>query len=326
MEALVRHIDKGFVFLEGKACRAAKLIQAKRRHRTGEPVPGVESIGVAIPEQISVEIVGSTLQTDIDDGSAFDSELHARIRFHVEFGNSIQRNQCGGRTRDGRLAQRRLSIIAIIVGNPIDRKIIRRGALTVDVEALEPPARAALHARHSIEKIIKVAAVIGEILDFALHEERAETILGRFDQGSDILHFDGFRLRADLKGEVRLGHQGDINAGLTLHGLEPGSLHRQAVLSRVEIDDLKETGIIAGGGLFLPVPIFSARTTAPVTAAPLASLTVPEMSPVIFCPNRGMLAMKPVRRRTDTRRRRRSAAILPPSWPALNKVPRSQMA
>ena len=111
-----------------------------------------------------------------------------------------------------------------------------------------------MHAGHAIEKIVEVAAVVGKILNFALHEERAETVFSGFDEGSDVLHFDGFRLRADLKGEVGLCVDGDINAGLTLHRFESGSLDRQAVLTRVQIDDAKESGVIGGGGLLLSGP------------------------------------------------------------------------
>ena len=44
---------------------------------------------------------------------------------------------------------------------------------------------------------------------------------------------------------------------------------------------------------FSPVAVFSARTVAARTAAPLGSVTVPEMSPVIFCAKAGTLASNP---------------------------------
>src|SRR5258708_21199159 len=63
---------------------------------------------------------------------------------------------------------------------------------------------------------------------------------------------------------------------------------------------------------FSPVEAFSARTNAPETAAPLASVIVPDMSPVIFWANREMLEATLKRTRNETPRRRRSPTILPP--------------
>src|SRR5439155_25581499 len=114
----------------------------------GKPVSSVKSIGMTIPEKIAVKLVGSALQPDIDDRPALDSELHARVRLHVEFGNSIQRNQSSGCTRDGRLTQRRLAVVSIIVRNTVDCEVIGGSTSPVGVHGLETAAGAALHPRH----------------------------------------------------------------------------------------------------------------------------------------------------------------------------------
>src|SRR6266404_5497064 len=104
MEALVRQEYEGLVFDDRKTAGRAKLIQPERSHFRGKPVPRIERVGVPVPECAAVQLVGPTLQTDVDDGPAFYPELHSRIRLNVEFRNSFQRDQSSCRTRDGGLS------------------------------------------------------------------------------------------------------------------------------------------------------------------------------------------------------------------------------
>src|SRR5207237_61758 len=61
METLVGHVYKGFVLLYGEPAGGAKLVQAKWSYLAGKPVPCVESIGMAVPKNASVDVVGSAL-------------------------------------------------------------------------------------------------------------------------------------------------------------------------------------------------------------------------------------------------------------------------
>ena len=214
----------------------------------------IEGISVTIPKQIAVQLVRPAFQSDVDDGATFYSELHTWIGLDVEFGNSVERDQGCGRARDSGLTERGFAIVAIVVRDAVHCEIVGGGALAVDVETLKAAAGTALHAGDAVEKIVEVAPVIGKILHFTLDEESAEAVFGGFDERSDGLHFDGFHLRSDLQGEICLSRDGDIDAGLALHRFESGGLDRQAILTGIQIDDAKKSGVVGGGGL-----LFSGR-------------------------------------------------------------------
>src|ERR1700745_1013856 len=200
METLIGHEHKSFVLHNGESARGAKLAQAKRCGLGGKPVSGVERIGVAIPENVAMEFVGAALQSNINYRSAFDSEFDSRIGLNIEFRNALKRNQGGSGSRDGSLAQGRLAIIAVVVGNTVDSKVVRCRPLPVDVEALKTAAWAALHSRHAIQEVVEIAAVVGQVSHRLVVKQGAKAILSGLDQGRDGLHLHGLGSVSDEGG------------------------------------------------------------------------------------------------------------------------------
>ena len=86
-------------------------------------------------------------------------------------------------------------------------RIVRGGALAVDVEALKPAAGAALYSGHAVEKIIEVPAIVGQIRYLLAQKQGAEPVLRGLYQRSDTFHFDGFRHLSRLELKVCLRHQ-----------------------------------------------------------------------------------------------------------------------
>src|SRR5215468_8258808 len=165
MEALVRKENEVLILAYGKSAGGAELVETEWSFLRRKEISGVKSISMTVPKNVPVDFIGSTFQSDVDDGPASYSILNARIGLKVEFGDAVQWNQSRGSACDSSLPQGRFAVVTVVVRNTVDREIIRSGTLPIDIQGLKSAAGAALHARHSIEKIVKVAAIVGKLCD-----------------------------------------------------------------------------------------------------------------------------------------------------------------
>src|SRR5689334_4618778 len=160
MKSLVGEEQKILVFPYGEAGGGPKLIKPERINLAGKEILGIEGVGMAVPESSSMEVIGAAFQADINHRSPAYTVFHSRIRLDVEFRDTVEWNEGSSRAGNGRLAKGRFTVITVVIGDAVNGKVVGSGPLSVDVEALETATWAALHARHAIQQIVEVPAVV----------------------------------------------------------------------------------------------------------------------------------------------------------------------
>ncbi len=167
--------EERLVLLDRSSERAAVLLVLDRRRARilAELLrrPDIEEIRlvrpVVVPEIVggAVQRVSAALHDDVDRGASLDAEFRRRRLLDGEVADRVGRHQRRRDADDAGLAQHAVAVVAIVVGNPVDHEIVRRGARSADVQSLEAAAWPMLNAGHHVEQRVEIAAAQRNRLD-----------------------------------------------------------------------------------------------------------------------------------------------------------------
>ena len=223
--------------LRAEPCRRAH-VEVVRRVR-----PIVVSEVIACP----VRRIAATLHHDVDRRAALDAELCGRRLLNRQVANGVRRHQGRRHAENRDLVHDRVAVIDLVVRDPVDHEVVRRGSRAADVHALKPAARPVLDARHDVEQRVEIAAAERHRFD-PLRVDAAIELVGELDDRRRGFDGDRFRLRAHFELEVDFGDAVRNHRRIACDGLEARELRRHAIQTHREFGKHEAPLGVAHGG------------------------------------------------------------------------------
>ena len=203
---LVRNKEKGPVFFDRAAERAAELVLIPLRSGGVEIALRVEHGVAEILVQIAMELIRAGLGNDVDHGTRVSAVLGVkRIGDDAEFLDAVRRG----------LNRRQVDELVVGVA-AVHAEIVGAGAAAVDrnrarvLGAVEHAAVAVaelgLHSRLQLQKLVGVTAVERQLVDRAVVDDRTQLRAGGVDLRRLGGHFDNLLGAARLHAGVQRQH------------------------------------------------------------------------------------------------------------------------
>src|SRR5579872_2157439 len=138
--AFVVGIKEGLVFDDGAAERRSKLVVVEWSFRLTaevEVVAGIECVVAEVLRCSTVKRVGAALGHDVDYGAGVTSVFRLEVGKYVDFGDGVDRQNCGRRSEHASLVDGRVVAVSIVHVGAVEKIVVGAAAGAVHGEFAE---------------------------------------------------------------------------------------------------------------------------------------------------------------------------------------------